>query len=184
MVAWVAAVYHTHDAEQWVEEGPAAFQVRLDDGRALLVRKRTGEYWAMSGATDLHRVSSDRRLRRAVSTSFFDTDSATGVVHDPAHDLSWEQVHAWLAAHRGERVIGQVIDRGWAFLATQGPIQYGGVTGHPVATFVVVKRTGEVWDLAAGPQAEAAYHARTEAGFRAQLAYVTAYREPIARIPR
>ncbi|MDQ3789897.1 MAG: hypothetical protein M3422_21970 [Actinomycetota bacterium] len=185
VTAWVAAVYGTRDAEQWVAEGPAAFQVRLDDGRALLVRKRTGEYWEFSQENDLHKAWTDRRLRHALRKVTFDPDSALGVVHDPSNDVTWEQVQAWLDATYGDRmIIGQIIDRGWAFLATQGPIEYGGLEGRATATFAIIKRTGDVWDLMAGWHAEAAYYARTEAGFLGQIGALTSRLRPVGQVPR
>lgn len=183
MVGWVAAVYHARDAEQWVAEGPAAFQVSVDDGQALLVRRRTGQYWSFPGANDLYTARSDWRLRRSLRKLFIDVDSSAGVVHDPARDLSEQQLRAWLDATYGAGLYtGQIHDRGWAFLAVKGPVEYGGMTGRPHATFAVVKRTGEVWDLMQGTHAEAAYYARTEAGFRRQIAAVASGLQPIARI--
>lgn len=175
VVAWVAAVYHTRDAEQRVTEGRAAFQVSLDDGQTVLVRKRTGEYWAFPGGADRHKARTDRGLRRELGRP-------TGVVHDPSLDLTVQQLQAWLDT-AGQQ-IGQIIDRGWAFLAIKGPIEYGGMTGRAVATLAVIKRTGEVWDLMQGWHAEAAYYATSENGFRQQIATVASTLQPIAWIPR
>lgn len=185
VVAWVTAVYGAPDAEQWVTDGPAAFQVRIDDGQALLVRKRTGEYWAFPGETNLYTARSDRRLRHALRKVVFDLDRATGVIHNPSLDLTEQQLRAWLDATYGRRlIIGQIIDRGWAFLAIKGQVMYGGHTGSQSATLAVIKRTGEVWDLLPGTHADAAYYARTEAGFHAQIAMVARTLQPIAQIPR
>ena len=183
MVAWVAAVYATRDAEQWVTDGPAAFLVRIDDGQALLVRKRTGEYWAFPRETDLYTARSDRRLRHALRKLIFDIDRPMGVLHDPSLDLTEQQLRAWLDTTYGQSlVIGQILDAGWAFLAIKGQITYGGHTGSQSATLVVIKRTGEVWDLLPGRHLEAALYARTEAGFRQQLAMVAGPLQPIAQI--
>lgn len=182
MVAWVAAVYHAHDAEQRVADGPAAYQVRFDDGHALLVRKRTGEYWSFTGDTDLHLARNDRRLRHALRKVVFDVDRPTGVVHNPSLDLTQQQLMAWLDDQG--LFAGQIVDRGWAFLAIKGPVLYGGYTGRSPAMFAVVKRTGEVWDLMQGYHADTASNARTEPGFHAQLAMIAPGLQPIARIPR
>ncbi len=73
VIAWVASMYGAPGAEERVAEGPAAFQVLLDDGYALLARKQTGEYWSFTGETNLYKARSDRRLcralRKVVSTS-------------------------------------------------------------------------------------------------------------------
>jgi hypothetical protein len=167
-------MYGARDAEQRVVDGRAAFLVRLDHDRTLLVRKRTGEYWDFPGRTDLHTARSDRRLRKAL------LNGPTGVVHDPALDVTMAQLMAWLDATYGsELMIGQFLDQGWAFLALKGPVVFGGPLG---AMLAVVKRTGEVWDLYSGTQADAAAGARTEAGFRFQMAALSL--RPIAQIPR
>lgn len=185
VVAWVAAVYLARDAEQWVTEGPAAFLVRVDDGGALLVRKRTGEYWTCLRETKLYKARSDRRLRHKLDKLAFDLDQPTGMVHDPSLDLTEEQLRAWFDSQQdGRLIIGQIIDRGWAFLATKGHIQFGGTPGLAPATFAVIKRTGEVLDLMPGPHSEAAYYGRTEAAFRREISYTASYLQPIAHIPR
>jgi len=182
VVAWVAAVYNACDAEQWVTDGPAAFQVRIDDGQALLVRKRTGEYWAFPGETNLYTARSDRRLRHALRELVFDLDRPTGVIHNPSLDLTEQQLTAWLDATYGRQlIIGQIIDRGWAFLAIKGQVMYGGDMGSQTATLAVIKRTGEVWDLMPGRHAVAAFYARTEAGFHSEVGWTF---QPIAQIPR
>ena len=185
MVAWVAAVYLVRDAEERVAEGRAAFLVRVADGRALLVRKRTGEYWAFPGETTLYRAWSDRRLRRGLGRVVFDLDRPAGVVHDPSQDLTAQQLMAWLdTPHGRQQMVGEILDRGWAVLAIKGPVEYGGQTGRARAALAVIKRTGEVWDLMPGWYAEAAYHASTEAGFRDQIGMLAPRLQPIARIPR
>lgn len=184
VVAWVAAVYRPHDAEEWVTEGPAAFLVHVDDGQALLVRKRTGEYWAFPGETNLYRARSDRRLRRRLGKLVLDLDEPTGMVHDPSQGVTTQHLMAWLDTPLGrEQMVGTVIDRGWAFLAVKGSVVYGGETGRAEATLAVIKRTGEVWDLMQGWHAEAAYYARTEAGFRRQISMLASHLQPIAQIP-
>lgn len=179
VVAWVAAIYRAPDAEQRVVEGRAAYQVRLDDGSALLVRKRTGEYWAFPRETDLHTARSDWGLRHRLRKVVFDLDQPTGVVHDPGQDLTMQQLTAWLDGRN--EMVGQILDRGWAFLAIKGPVMYGGPLG---AMLAVGKHSGEVWDLYSGTQADAALNSRTEAGFRSHIAAVAPGLQPIARIPR
>lgn len=184
VVAWVAAVYRPRDAEEWVTEGPAAFLVCIDDGQALLVRKRTGEYWAVPRETNLYRARSDRRLRHRLGKLVLDLDEPTGMIHDPSQDLTTQHLMAWLDTPFGrQQMVGQIIDRGWAFLAVKGPVLYGGETGRAEATLAVIKRTDEVWDLMQGWHAEAAYYAKTETGFRRQISMLASHLQPIAQIP-
>lgn len=179
VVAWVAAVYRTPDAERRVAEGPAAFLVRLDGGRALLVRRRTGQYWEFGAVTDLYTARSDRRLRRALRSLMFDVDQAAGVIHDPSGDLTEPALMAWFdATYGGRENFGQVFDVGWAFIAVMGAVVYA--PGIPQSvTLAVVKRTGEVWKLLPGYDLDRVYHARTEAQFRSGFPS-----GPIAQIPR
>ena len=181
VVAWVTAIYQARDAGQRVTEGPAAFLVRIDDG-ALLVRKRTGEYWDVPSDTKLYRVRSDRRLLRKLDKLAYDVEQPTGMIHDPSQDVTAQQLMAWFDAQ--PQPMGQITDCGWAFLVAKGQITFGGGTGLAPSTFAVIKRTGEVWDLAAGPEAEAAYYARTEAAFRRRIGYLAPYLQPAGHIPR
>ncbi len=112
-----------------------------------------------------------------------DPNEAPGVVHDVARDLTVQQLTAWLDATYG-RYTDRIHDRGWAFLAIKEPLEYGGMTGRPHATFAVVKRTGDVWDLMHGTQAETAYYATSEAGFLGRIAAVAPGLQPVARVPR
>jgi hypothetical protein len=173
VVTWVWVVHRLKDAQQRVAEGPAAFQVRLPEGDALLVRKRTGEYWTFSADNDLHKARSDRRLRRALSR-VNSLDTPAGVIFDPSQDVTKAQVQAWLdASPATRRCGGHIIDRGWAFLVPQETAVYGcapgGVPRMP-RTFAVIKRTGEVWDLLPGTFAESAYYATTESDFLSRQA--------------
>ncbi len=183
MVTWVWVVHRLRDAEQRVAEGRAAFQVSLPGGGALLVRKRTGEYWEFGAESDLYKAGSDRRLRRALS-KVTSCDSPSGVVLDPSHDVTEAQVQAWLGATPGSwSSAGEIIDRGWAFLVPQESVQFGcapGTAARVPRTFVVIKRTGEVWDLLTGRDAEAAYYATTASQFLSQQVG----RWPHAWIPR
>ncbi len=106
------------------------------------------------------------------------------MIHNPSQGLTRQQLATWLdTTYDRELVIGQIIDRGWAFLAIKGPVLYGGYTGLAPAMLAAVNRTGEVWDLLPGNQADAASNARTEAGFHTQLAMIAPGLKPIARIP-
>lgn len=190
VVEWVKQVYGAAYADQRVVEGPAAFSVNVDPeagpgAGALVVRKRTGEYWHLPDdqVAFVHTAKSDRRLLRALRNVVADVHWPMGVVKDGSLGSAEDRLAEWLRATRGWRTIdGRIRDLGWAFAVSPQPDAYHDgnqlAMMYGVGPLIAVKRSGAVWALSSTPTESSLVGAKNEAEFHRLVGEVSPNLQP------